>query len=782
MRITLEQLLDARPELFGAYADAWDRGADEVDRHGDQLGSQVLDTVNEPSIWRGSAAFAAGGYCANLKLATHRAADKMRDVPIAARAAEREIGDAQYSATEAMSQAVGAGLTVGPDARITGPDGAPVPAEHQGLAQDLAGQLDRAITRAGDAAIAFRDALNQENQPISDATEISAELMAVEADANRAAELAALGPALRPQQQAELASLLSVNSDDATFSTRLHEQLGPSGAFQLYGDLAGIQNAGPQPPDPATAERLARIQAELGDSLATATDRRNEHHVDPRWQRDLEVAAAHRYNISGVPGYQPYGYQILGGLLQSGDYRPEFLNEVGDDILEFENGNPDVWAANQPTGAGLDNFDLSLNDGAGGSAGYDPVVDVFTALADDPVAAREFFNPGNPYVTGDFGHPGRIDYLTSRDYLPLPGDPGTGADQRFGQDALGNALEAATLHGPRDDTSAAIVAETIHRLGGPEEPTYDDTGRLISDGGGLNGAVPPPMQDSVARILGGYIADVNSSYSDPLTIPSSIGYGTEAGAYRVGEDGLANLAPSDLAGVLDAVATDPDNYRVVHDANTVYTALRTEELATLHADDPLQTRAGAIQHAQDLSARTFGALGEAREEAIRNGHVASGAAYDEQLQRGGTLAGIGTGAIVAASIANPIVGAVVGGTAGLAINEITNIIRQDNADELAAGAGDAAAGHNEGGYSHSQSLAIQAILDHQLYDPNRPPDLPPDISDWDGRDFERFSEWYSGDNRDTPDIIETDRPVPVDIVGSAGNGLDRGSGWQRDFR
>lgn len=759
-----EELTQARPDLLEALAQRWDRWADDLDRLGDQLGSQVLDILNDPSIWRGRAAFAAAGYVANLKLAVHRAADKMRDVPIALRTAERAIGEAQHSASEVVSHAAGAGLLVGPDGRITGSDGGPIPAEHEGLARDLAGQIERAVQKAADADLALMRALHQESADIADATEVSAEVARAEADAARAAELGALGSNLTVQQQNELANLLAANSNDATFSTALHERLGPDGAFQLYADLAGVQATGPQPPDPATIDRLARIQTELGESLATATDERNDDHVDDRWQNELEAAGERRYEVPGVPGYTPYGYQVLGGLLQSGDYQPDFLDRVGDSTLAFENGDSDVWVRNQPVGPWLTGFDLSLNDGDG-PAGYDPVLDLYHALDDNPEAARRFLDPGD--------NPDRLRYLfNERDYLPLSIDNSLDPIQSIGYDALGGVLEAGTLDAPRDERSAAIVSEMVHVLGGPVDGTE------LSAGGGRGGDIPPPLRDNVANVLAGYIGDVNHAYSIGLT-PDEIGWGGDEGPNHVGPNGFAAISQGDLSRLFNGIAADPNAYQTVHDANTVYATLQVHELGQEHAGSSPEVRADAINKPLGLSSNVFGALDGARIGVIEAEYGGNDDAYNQRLNNVGVLGSIGSGAVIAATIANPVAGAIVGGASSFVMSEVIASLRQDSSAALSRDVGAAV----EGSYSHTQQLAIQATLDQQLYDSSRPPpDLPANVAEWDSDDLTAFDTWRTGvDDPGTPQPERNVSPMPVDIIGDSHRSTGDTRGDQGDY-
>lgn len=391
-------------------------------------------------------------------------------------------------------------------------------------------------------------------------------------DARRATDLADRLMMLSPAERGELRNLLAANADDPAFSTPFLNQQGPRGTLWLAGMIAKL-GGGDAPK--GLQEDLKAIQADLGRVLAAGTGKGPGPHVDRAWVDELMRAGREKTDI-GLYSFQPYGYQLLGTLLDTGHQDTDFLRLIGQDMRAMERDDPAVWMKNTPSGAMYNGFRLDIADGHG--AGLDPMTGLMAAFGNNPEASKEFFDPAR--------HPGEVGYMLERHWLPDWAGPGPIPEgyNPPGLDRLGQALEAASTgrtpgggyglpggpHPAHDETMRQIMRDTVATLGG------DD---------GLRGKFAANLRDSVGNMVASYMGD---GVYDQLVA-------------KDGQNG-AMFHDRDLMRVITGAGNDPEAFAVMHGATV-------EHAAGVLAAHPVVKAPGALP-AMDVEARqAFNALG-----------------------------------------------------------------------------------------------------------------------------------------------------------------------------
>lgn len=291
------------------------------------------------------------------------------------------------------------------------------------------------------------------------------------------------------------------------------------------------------------------------------------------------------------------GYKALGSLLHHGDYSEEFLVPVGDQLIARDRADP------------LDGRTSELQESF--TSQNDPFIGLFDALERNPEAATTFFDPQRA------GAEGHLQYLLADrewpEYAEPPGPGRSGEPENLpaiGQDALGAALEAATLEGEPGARGAAIVSETVNVLGSGDDP-YGEI-------------VPPPLRDSVGRMIGGHIGTVQDTI---LT-----GADTDVrGHWADPVSGEPRFDKSELLRVMGDATIDPNAYAAMYDANTVATAGDLERIATDPALSTAEKQTLIVDQARE-SANVFGALDQAKQFAIEQHYDDVDARYNDLIK------------------------------------------------------------------------------------------------------------------------------------------------------
>ncbi|MFF0507260.1 hypothetical protein ACFYUH_27175 [Streptomyces fimicarius] len=384
------------------------------------------------------------------------------------------------------------------------------------------------VDNCNDADVAFKNALEANVTEGRDFSSPKYKNLDQE-EAARAADLARKGRDLTHAQLQALNELLRDNASSTEFATSFYEKLGPEKSLAFFGQLSTDTNEYGK----VDKERLADIQAlqrNLGLNLATAS---NDKAFLAEWGPELRKLGTDRIPLARNDYGGVYGYQLLGGIMRYGNYDAKFLNPIAEHVAQLHQKNPNFFSsANQSNAYAGNPFNPSGKSGSG----FDPVTSMLEALGNSPDAAKKFFtdsptaykDDGTVDKNGMEARKGKaidsyLDFFGDEKWKSFPDagidSPGaTDATRQYMPDALGRALEAATLGYPagepdasvkRDDVNAAIMQNVMGKYGA-------DAALLKHQEG---------LADSLGIMGAGYVDDLNwalekgnrgSSFAPPL--------------------------------------------------------------------------------------------------------------------------------------------------------------------------------------------------------------------------------------------------------------------------
>jgi hypothetical protein len=460
-----------------------------------------------------------------------------------------------------------------------------------------------------------------------------------EAQVEHAAELAKLGTKMTDKQLTELNSIMKWNAKDPDFSTGFYKSLGgPEKTLEFYGRMSLDGTEGDD------KERLAltrQLQRNMGTALASATDPDNKPHLPASWGTEFRKLGTQPIELyPGAPN-NPYGYQILGGMLRYGNYDAKFINPIAEHVVQLHHKDPEFFMRNKPMTGGAD-LDWGFNPSGKAGAGYDPLTSVLEGLGHSPEAAKKFFSDDmTPTVYNEDGTVKKgatLDYnyydeLTKKDFdwppdsLVHPGSDEAAHARDGGPDALGHALEAATLGYAYDDpnptphkdaTSAAIMEKVVQTYGDP-------------------GNVKEPISDSLGRMGAAYIDDLNwglnENRTDSLFAPRD-----PAGHAQFGSDNAIKF--------LSTLGQHPDAYSEISVAQQIYGNSALEAQVDGHHINQPQAR-----EIVRTGAEIQGILDQSRADQVGADGLAKDAAYNKSLQEKTEWIKFGAGVGIAAGAA-----------------------------------------------------------------------------------------------------------------------------------
>ncbi|MBX9424962.1 hypothetical protein [Streptomyces lateritius] len=392
-------------------------------------------------------------------------------------------------------------------------------------------------------------------------------------EAQRAVDLAKRGRDISHEELMRLNELLKDNSGSKEFSRTFYDGMGPKGALEFFGQLS----TDTYDYSKVDKERLADVQdlqRNLGMNLATATQG-GDAWTD-KWSTEMRKLGTERIPLVKYDNNPAFGYQLLGGIMRYGDYDKKFLVPIAEHVTQLHAKDPYMFADSKPMGGGW--LKNQYNPSGVNGSGFDPMVSMLEALGHSPEASKEFFSkdPLTSYnKDGSVG--GQLDLGKDKDgnkienYLDFfgnekyeffpdidghhPDDAKKSAD--YMPDALGHALEAATLgHAwddttpelKRDETSAGIMQQVVDKYGGDPE---------------LLKKWQSPLADSLGNMGAGYIDDLNwalnKNDSQSVFAPTK-----DPSAHpEFGRDGAVKF--------LSTLGQHPDAYATVSTAERLYT-------------------------------------------------------------------------------------------------------------------------------------------------------------------------------------------------------------------
>ncbi|MBT1103498.1 MULTISPECIES: hypothetical protein [Streptomyces] len=530
-------------------------------------------------------------------------------------------------------------------------------------------RIDLIVDNCNDTDVTFKNSLEAN---VTDRKDFSAPKYTKfdQEEADRAAGLAAKGRDLTHTELQSLNELLRDNGRSAEFAKTFYEKLGPEKALAFFGQLSTDASGYGK----ADKERLADVQTlqrNLGLNLATAS---NDRAFSAEWGSELRKIGTERIPLARNDYGGVYGYQLLGGIMRYGNYDAKFLNPIAEHVAQLHRKNPNFFAgANQANAYAGNPFNPSGKSGSG----FDPVTSMLEALGNSPDAAKKFFTDSPTAYNDD----GTVDRKNSEplgkdadgeknSYLDFFGNekwksfPDTGADspgatdatRQYMPDALGRALEAATLGYPagepdarvkRDDDNAAVMQKVMEKYGA-------DAGLLKRQEG---------LADSLGVMGAGYIDDLNwalekgnqeSAFAPPKNEEGKI----EPGHIPFGdtrEDGR-NVARD----FLSALGQHPDAYATVATAEQAY--IRSV-LETHVGPDGIDS--GAARATVRAGAEVQGMLDQSRADQVQADRMKTHEDYEKAVAKRAGWVEFGATAGVAAGVAFLPVTAAVGAAAVL---------------------------------------------------------------------------------------------------------------------
>lgn len=510
-------------------------------------------------------------------------------------------------------------------------------------------------------------------------------------DLAKALELAELKPGeMNPTQLAEVDAVLARHSQDPHFSERFATSLEPRKTLEFWYNATHPQG----PVDTKAWLKAAKnLQQSLGLTLATAS-----HSGSPemqQWKNQILRLGPVRMDSGGA--FHPYGFQVMSNLMRFGKYDTDFLTRYGDKLISFDKKHNDKFGAwSNPSDATF----LNLH-GKAADNGMDPMTGFLEGLGHNPEASTEFFKQPDDVkgiVSSDDELNDNFTYLARDRNWHVDGNVLPHPTEMAGHEALGHALLSATTGYAWDDDALTGKDPEIFRHGG-DKRTAETAGvmeQVVFLYGDTDGNGPellhqqPGMADSLGRMGGAYVDDLNHNVS---------GVGDSAnkddGAFPGAYEGRADFGRFDSIGFLSLLGQDEESYRVMTQAEHIYTLSRLDSVPPTSAENlsvgerVLKTEAevrGTLDHSRAEQAEaTYGKGSDAANESI-------GRSADWKKTLIGTAIWTGTG-VALIPVTGPSGGAVIAPIAANAsmdlINEfigqdIDSAVEEESSDERSA--------------------------------------------------------------------------------------------------
>lgn len=516
-------------------------------------------------------------------------------------------------------------------------------------------KIDSIVENCGDTDVAFKNALEAN---VTDRKDFSGPTYTTldQEEAARAAALAGKGRDLTHTELQALNELLKDNSKSVEFSRNFYEKLGPEKSLAFFGQL-GTDTSTYGKVDSERLKDVQELQRNLGLNLATAS---HDPKFTAEWGPELRQLGTERVPLYKGDPNGAYGYQLLGGIMRSGNYDPKFLNPMAEHVAQLHQKNPYQFSA-----FGMGTLTNPFNPSGVNGAGYDPMTAMLEALGNSPDAAKQFFtDPPTAYNEDGTVNKGATADLGKADDTPIDnyldffgtekweGYPDTnehnpaGTPKNHMPDALGRALEAATLGYPaghpdgdvvRDADNAAIMRQVMEKYG--SDVDLLDHQKALSDSLGNMGA--------------GYVNDIN--WALEKNSPDSVFAGSEDGRISFADTDEGN-GRSTVRGFLSALGQHPDAYATVSTAEQVYTRSVLE--AQVGPDGI--NRDGA-REAVRVGSEVQGMLDQSRADQVEATNLKTHEEYEKAVEKRAGLIGIATGVGVGAAVAflpaAPVIGA-----------------------------------------------------------------------------------------------------------------------------
>ncbi|MGW6287190.1 hypothetical protein [Streptomyces sp. NPDC055107] len=556
-------------------------------------------------------------------------------------------------------------------------------------------RIDLIVDNCNDTDVTFKNSLEAN---VTDRKDFSAPKYTKfdQEEADRAAALAAKGRDLTHTELQSLNELLRDNGKSPEFAKNFYEKLGPEKSLAFFGQLATDTHDYAKVDKTRLAD-VQELQRNLGLNLATAS---HDKAFSAEWGPELRKLGTQQIPLSKYDNSGgAYGYQLLGGIMRYGNYDAKFLNPIAEHVAQLHQQDPYRFAGNKQVNGFLEN---PYNPSGKNGSGYDPTTAMLEALGNSPDAAKRFFTDEptaynedgtvNHGATADLGKKddeaidNYLDFFGNEKWESFPDSNSTDPDKlaptlQHMPDALGHALEAATLGYPagdpdasvkRDADNAAVMQQVMEKYGA-------DAGLLKHQEG---------LADSMGVMGAGYIDDINwaldkgdanSVFAPTKNIEGHIPFGADR------EEGRA-----DVRRFLSALGQHPDAYATLSTAEQAYTR---SVLETHVGPDGIDT--GAARTTVRVGAEMQGMLDQSRADQVQADHMKKHEDYEKAVaKRAGWVefgAGVGiaagvaflpaTAAVGAAAVLIPLATDTAGGAAEQVIGQVVGDVSDNSVDK-----------------------------------------------------------------------------------------------------
>ncbi|MFI6727240.1 hypothetical protein [Streptomyces atratus] len=665
--LKFEDIVDAPVGKLKTAADDWSKMVTDLDRLADDA-QDGMKAKADKAEWEGANAGVTRGFIT-------KTANEFKDAAAEAKGVKQILEDAHTAIKKAKDDLISirddegpaAGIHVDAKGKVTArhpieksgispnqdPDYHDILLQQKKTIEAWQKKIDLIVDNCNDTDVAFKNALEAN---VTEGQDFSAPKYKNldQEEAARAAALAAKGRDITHTELQALNELLHDNGKSPEFSKNFYEKLGPEKSLAFFGQLSTDTYEYGK----VDKERLKDVQAlqkNLGLNLATASHDKN---FTAEWGPELRKLGTERIPLAKNDYNGPFGYQLLGGIMRYGNYDAKFLNPIAEHVAQLHQKNPDMFRGNSLVAIpGKNPFNPS---GVNGS-GFDPTVSMLEALGHSPDASKHFFSDlptaynedgtVNKGATADLGK-GK-DGQEIDNYLDFFGNEKW---QNFGDvdehtpkemetslgympDALGHALESATLGYPYDSPHAGVVRDADNAT-----VMRDVMEKYGSDAGLLK--KQEAMADSLGAMGAGYIDDINWSLDknegDSIFAPSK------------NPEGHLNF--SDLEGdesrsiarqFLSTLGQHPDAYATLSTAEQVYTASALEaQVGPDGKPDP-----GAARSVVFRGAEVQGMLDQSRADQVQADHMKTHEDYEKAVAKRAGWVEFGAVAGVAAGVA-----------------------------------------------------------------------------------------------------------------------------------
>ncbi|GGQ76977.1 hypothetical protein [Streptomyces flaveolus] len=747
-----EDIIDAPVGKLKAAADDWSEMAGKLDK----LATEAADgmkTKADKASWEGVNAGVTKAFIGKTAKEFADAAAEAKGVKIILEEGHAAIKKAKDDLTNIRDhEGPAAGIRVDGKGKVTAknplseipaarhdPDYSSLLQEERKNIESWQKRIDLIVDNCNDTDVALKNTLEAN---VTDRKDFSAPTYTKldQEEAARAAALAAKGRDITHTELQQLNELLKDNGSSVDFSKSFYEKLGPEKSLAFFGQLStDTYEYGKV--DKERLKDVQELQKNLGLNLATAS---HDKEFTDKWGPELRKLGTERIPLAKHDYGGPFGYQLLGGIMRYGNYDAKFLNPIAEHVAQLHQKDPYMFADNKVVNSPFKN---PFNPSGVNGAGYDPATAMLEALGNSPEAAKKFFtDPPTAYnedgtvnrgATADLGKnkdgeaiDNYLDFFGNEKWESFPDvnsldekELKASLDQM--PDALGHALEAATLGYPAGHPDAGVVrdADNAGIMQKVMEKYAADPGLLKEH--------HEAMADSLGVMGAGYIDDINWALdkNDPNSVFAP---GKNPGGHLDFADTADGNGRSVVRGFLSTLGQHPDAYATVSTAEQVYTRSALEE--TVGPNGKIDDE-GAARATVRVGAEVQGMLDQSRADQVEATNLKTHEDYEKAVAKRagwvefGAAAGIAAGvaflpataAVGTAAVLIPLATDTASGAAEQLIGQMVGDISDNSVDEHKEKVEELTREEKTKIYSAGEGMAeapMEEFLRHNGVDPN----------------------------------------------------------------